>query len=119
MQYILGDEELLLRFRVFLENLFCDDTLSLWLRIEHFINYFEEYTLEQQIEILLNYYNDYMKDGSPHQLAVGFELQESWREVVELNKRPSVHQIVKVISRTRVELSKDLHMHTYDFIRSK
>eukprot|EP01091_Cochliopodium_minus_P013427 TRINITY_DN4323_c0_g1_i1.p1 TRINITY_DN4323_c0_g1~~TRINITY_DN4323_c0_g1_i1.p1 ORF type:complete len:733 (-),score=213.87 TRINITY_DN4323_c0_g1_i1:115-2313(-) len=117
LQYILKDEELLLRFRLFLENLFCDDTLSLWLRIEHFIKYFEEYTLEQQIDILLGYFNDYLKEGAMHQIAVGFELQEAWREIVEVQKKPSVQQIIKIITQTRSELSKDLHMHTFDFIR--
>ena len=110
------DEEVLLRFRLFLETQFCDDALALWMRLEHYIEYFDQYSYLQQIKILRSYTEEYIKDNAPHQIAFSYDLQQEWVQLTA-QKRPGIQDISKLLLSTRAELSKELNMHTFDFLR--
>eukprot|EP01091_Cochliopodium_minus_P015816 TRINITY_DN5721_c0_g3_i2.p1 TRINITY_DN5721_c0_g3~~TRINITY_DN5721_c0_g3_i2.p1 ORF type:complete len:546 (-),score=128.11 TRINITY_DN5721_c0_g3_i2:73-1710(-) len=113
---ILKDEELLLRFRTFLEGMFCDDTLGLWLRIEHFIEFYDQYTPQQIINILRYYNDEFISDEAQHQIPFPFNVKDKWESIIS-SKNISNKNIVDLIKITREELSKDLHNHTIDFIK--
>eukprot|EP01091_Cochliopodium_minus_P008957 TRINITY_DN2113_c0_g3_i1.p1 TRINITY_DN2113_c0_g3~~TRINITY_DN2113_c0_g3_i1.p1 ORF type:complete len:847 (+),score=244.81 TRINITY_DN2113_c0_g3_i1:165-2705(+) len=116
LQSILNDEEVLLRFRLYLEKLFCEDALALWLRIDHIVLYIDQLTQEELKEILMAYHKEYIDETATHQIAVTFQLKELWKTVTSLSSI-SENDIIKLVVNTREELSKEINNHVFDFLK--